>query len=672
MSLSLLPMMASTSDQSDGSEMIAIDDYEELKKIGDPSYSTEYPLDGGYELSGDITADGEDTFTPIGTMDGAFSGTIDGKGHTISGLNVEVRSTDSDTYAGLIGYAEGNVTIKDLTLTDCRINSISGEFAYAGGLIGELRFEDQNVLISNCHCNCEITADGTATKESYSHAGGLIGSIRQFGGSLTITDCYNEGNIKASSSSPGGSVSTFAGGMAGHINPSDGAVVSIENCYNTGKIESDISLTVELPMGDVKTYVGGIAGYAHPFFKDSKVTLTDCYNAGEISAISDATDSKSVSIIVGGLVGHAAHDTSSDFIVSDCYNVGAITAETSNTAAGDQMIEVGGLIGQAFSVQSGALLIKNCYDAGIISAATSTDPTTNVLSGGLMGTLEGDDITPDIIVESYYLDSLNQSSLVGNQDDASLTSDASGKITSDAMADKATFTAWDFDNVPVWSIQPYFNSGYPVLEKLIDSYVEETPDEPGDEPTETTYYLKVVTGDGGTTRPSPNTMEITQGESLVIQIIPDNGYEIEDVKVNGISNYKAIESGRLAVNMTSDMLVEITFSKDFYLNVYAQGGEGGVVTGSGEYSEGDTVTVYADPNEGYTFEKWSDGNTEQLRSVLMAGDMSLAAIFTEDSVGGGHISDSILMLLFLIFLVIFCVGAIAAWRIHRNKKKQSH
>ena len=56
--------------------------------------------------------------------------------------------------------------------------------------------------------------------------------------------------------------------------------------------------------------------------------------------------------------------------------------------------------------------------------------------------------------------------------------------------------------------------------------------------------------------------------------------------------------------------------------------ENGVVTGGGVYVEGDYVTLTATANEGYKFTQWSDGNTENPRTVTATADVTYTAEFT--------------------------------------------
>ncbi len=54
---------------------------------------------------------------------------------------------------------------------------------------------------------------------------------------------------------------------------------------------------------------------------------------------------------------------------------------------------------------------------------------------------------------------------------------------------------------------------------------------------------------------------------------------------------------------------------------------GGTVTGGGSYESGKSVTISASANLGYTFVKWSDGNTSASRTITVSGNRSLTAYF---------------------------------------------
>ena len=65
----------------------------------------------------------------------------------------------------------------------------------------------------------------------------------------------------------------------------------------------------------------------------------------------------------------------------------------------------------------------------------------------------------------------------------------------------------------------------------------------------------------------------------------------------------------------------------------------GTVSGSGEYEEGEEVTITASPADGYRFVEWSDGNTDNPRTIILTEDLTLTAYF-EQIIDGLHDADA--------------------------------
>ena len=191
------------------------------------------------ELTADVDLE-NDAWTPIGQNTGddpkdtlAYSGTFNGNGHTISGLNV----TGEFAYSGLFGYTEG-AAIRDLTVAG-KVTSTSTDSSTAvGGIIGRAK----GSTIENCGNLCAVTAPA-------GHTGGIVGYAAHMDDSSGwITGCYNAGKIS------GGD---YAGGIVGtHYDD-----MFIYDCYNVGAISGNRA-------------IGGIAG------SGSFVMLFNCYNAG--------------------------------------------------------------------------------------------------------------------------------------------------------------------------------------------------------------------------------------------------------------------------------------------------------------------------------------------------------------------------------------------------------
>lgn len=66
-----------------------------------------------------------------------------------------------------------------------------------------------------------------------------------------------------------------------------------------------------------------------------------------------------------------------------------------------------------------------------------------------------------------------------------------------------------------------------------------------------------------------------------------------------------------------------------YTLTITAGSGGSVDITGGEYEKGTSVTVTADPNAGYEFEKWSDDNTDNPRTIVVNSNTSLEAQFKE-------------------------------------------
>lgn len=74
----------------------------------------------------------------------------------------------------------------------------------------------------------------------------------------------------------------------------------------------------------------------------------------------------------------------------------------------------------------------------------------------------------------------------------------------------------------------------------------------------------------------------------------------------------------------------------YTISLNASPANGGTVSGAGSYDAGSTANISATAASGYTFSKWSDGNTSASRTITVNENNSLTAIFTASSSGGGN------------------------------------
>ena len=243
-----------------------------------------------FKLTSDLDLGGH-KWTPIGDnkSTGFFSGTFDGDGHTVYGLNVHTNPDDKNAlYGGLFGRVDSGV-VKNITVDGAKIVT----FKYGGAIVGNLTAKEvaAPAAVINCHAvNCDI--------RGY-QIGGVVGRSSQSGvtkGHLTITGC-SATNITLDKLTEADFPSLtydaknhFVGGIVGAI----GSTI-VSGCFATG-IKANLYATT---FGAV----GGIVGV----FGADKVS-GDVINCGvvgvEFTAYADSNPEKSS---IGGLIGKMAH-----------------------------------------------------------------------------------------------------------------------------------------------------------------------------------------------------------------------------------------------------------------------------------------------------------------------------------------------------------------------------
>lgn len=276
---------------------------------------------------------------PIGNSSTKFSGTFDGKNHTISNLKT------SGQYSGLFGYVNG-ATIQNLTVN---VTNNAGATS-AGGLVGAV---NGTTTIRNCTVNGTIS--GTH------QVGGFVGFAQGvyqdntlvLPCNLTIEGCINNATVTTTSQASDNN-RTSAGGFVGYVNA--GATVTIKSytdengqtkkSTNNGKISTTSS-------ADNKG-VGGFVGYSY-----GKITLTDCVNEKNATITGKER--------VGGLVGYigkADSDSQKEMVISGCENKAAVTSNSTN-----DMYGIGGIVGY----NSGhKVAMTNCINSGAITGTHET------------------------------------------------------------------------------------------------------------------------------------------------------------------------------------------------------------------------------------------------------------------------------------------------------------
>ena len=140
-----------------------------------------------------------------------------------------------------------------------------------------------------------------------------------------------------------------------------------------------------------------------------------------------------------------------------------------------------------------------------------------------------------------------------------------------------------------------------------------------------TYSLTVNAGTGGTVEGNG---DFPHGSLTPITAIPDEGYYFVGWLGNGMADPNAMST---TVEMTGDRNLTASFSENQYsLRLFS--GEGGSVSGEGNFSEGTTPSINATPDEGYIFLGWSgDGIANlsaQSTTVSMTENRIINAVFS--------------------------------------------
>lgn len=401
----------------------------------------------GSNIDGSATAgwNGGQGFTPVGDGSNAFTGQLDGLGHTIDHLIIDNPSSNNQ---GLIGKAVG-AEVRNVGLTNAQVNgndqvgALLGEAvvstlnnSYATG--GQVSGQNQVGGLVGANNTARVSDNHSSnTVNGNSMVGGLIGwtngganSARNYAlGNVTGTGQYVGGlighndfayNVLSSHASGNVMGAEAVGGLVGYNTNGDirdshasGTVTSTGNQVgglvglNRGTIDASHAT------GDVSgnANLGGLAGI-------NEYIVSNSYATGDVTGVdvlvggltgqntgqllnSYATGAVSGAGYVGGLSGY------NNYVVLNTYATGSVTS------TGD---EVGGLVGH----QSGYLF--NSYSTGVVSS-----PGASV--GGLAGYNDGN------VANSFWnVTTSGQSTSAGGV----------GLATA-GMTHQANFANWDFN-----------------------------------------------------------------------------------------------------------------------------------------------------------------------------------------------------------------------------------
>ena len=144
------------------------------------------------------------------------------------------------------------------------------------------------------------------------------------------------------------------------------------------------------------------------------------------------------------------------------------------------------------------------------------------------------------------------------------------------------------------------------------------------------FTLTLTAGEGGTVTKTPDQPSYEDGTSVVIAAIANDGYEFVTWSDGNTSAQRTIVMDK-NYNLTATFRSTSIPTNNYTLTLTCnEGGTVGKNPNYEYYEENSTVTIFANANEGYKFVQWSDGNTENVRSITMTQDMVLHATFVEE------------------------------------------
>lgn len=289
------------------------------EKLNDrDALSYNYILKNDIDASGLVDADGNSTYNTIGRGKKAFTGTFDGDGHTIVGLQAE---------GGIFGKLDSGAVVKNINIASSVFTGSTRDS------VGAVAAENNGGSISG------ISGYGNTIKGSGGSIGGLVG--KNYGG---ISNSNDHSTVIAGAD-------TVAGGIAGVNGTKAGIGGTIDNVQSNSAVT-----TGGLTENQYADNLGGIVG-------KNELSL-NTYNINNVSAhgVTGKTgNTKTSGGIVGineGIISNAYNES----IIHGSENIGGVAGKNVTQAANSNMAKLNDvanaaeIIGDAGSQNIGGLV----------------------------------------------------------------------------------------------------------------------------------------------------------------------------------------------------------------------------------------------------------------------------------------------------------------------------
>lgn len=398
--LTAAPVAVAAPGDSTGDPII-ITDCLQLQAIDEntSNYSKHYALGNDIDCTVSIGWNSGKGFDPIASEVNPFTGTFNGRHHTITNLTINRAddtpgdpTEDDESSIGLFAWTQ-DTAISNLNIDTSKVKG----YAFVGGIVGWA----EDTTLTNVSFNATVEDNscdpGYCVWARYGHAGGGLvgvlhnssivngvtggpakgsgntigGLVGQMGNNSSITSSSSSSNIDGGNNL-GGAVGWMMGGNLVDVHASGSIDANndedLKNGYAAGGLvglmDGSANVTRSSATGSVHAdhaAAGGLVGN-----KQGAGSISDSYARGNVTQ----ADGYGTGGRVGGLIGELTGGS-----VARTYASGSVSGDYS----------VGGLIGQAYEAIDGDNSIQDSFAAGLVTATDPDEVSPEVYNGGLIG-----------------------------------------------------------------------------------------------------------------------------------------------------------------------------------------------------------------------------------------------------------------------------------------------
>lgn len=326
------------------------------------SPSSNFILVADIDCNDTFNWNGGQGFAPV-----LFTGSLDGRNHSITGLYIN----RPNTYAvGLFDYTGSATFIKNIRLLNGEFTTgqiaITGQ-RNVGALAGELR---SPTVVTNVHSELNVRNDPQNGTGGY--AGGLVGLSRSI-----IQDSSSSGNVDMATTGTTGRYVT-AGGLVGIMDNFQGASSTIDNSFATGKVSTGSNPASSYASG----ICGGLVGEVQLGYDRS---IKHSYSTGEVDCVM-------VNGVSGGFIGRVGTEgnAETDPILEHNFTISKVVESSQDP------FTRGGFIGYTPAITAGDTieLSTNYYDVTRTTLSVCSTETSKTCNG-----VNSDGLSPDFFTD---------------------------------------------------------------------------------------------------------------------------------------------------------------------------------------------------------------------------------------------------------------------------------